>query len=80
MVLWTIYASRSDEVRAEYEKAIQLEKDVVPIILEEMPLPEALSEYQYIDATEVMMVHSPEGSKRLALKLIDALQQRLFVD
>jgi hypothetical protein len=78
LVLWTLWASQSDEVRAEYEEAIQLGKDIVPIILEEMPLPEALTEYQYINAEEVMLPCSPEGSNRVAIKLCIALQELIF--
>jgi TIR domain-containing protein len=49
VVMWTVAASESKYVEAEYVEAIRMGKDVVPILLDETKLPEALAPYQWID-------------------------------
>jgi hypothetical protein len=42
-------SSESKEVESEYERAAQMGKDIIPILLDSTPLSVVLSEYQYID-------------------------------
>jgi hypothetical protein len=57
LVFWCKHACASDEVQAEYQRAIDLEKDVVPIILDSTPLRADLAEYQAIDLRDVLELH-----------------------
>ncbi|MET0648524.1 MAG: toll/interleukin-1 receptor domain-containing protein [Pyrinomonadaceae bacterium] len=48
-VFWCVHSSDSREVEAEYKYAIEQGRPVVPVILDETPLPDVLSQYQGID-------------------------------
>lgn len=78
LVFWGRNAQASEEVRAEYEQAIKLGKDIVPILLELLALPAALAEYQYVDFSELFYPHSPEGLERHARQLAITLMERIF--
>lgn len=49
MVFWCDHASASPEVQKEYSAAIAQGKDVLPVLIDDTPLPPDLAEYQYID-------------------------------
>ena len=49
VVMWTVAASESKYVEAEYIEAVRTGKDVVPVLLDETKLPKALAPYQWID-------------------------------
>ena len=49
VVFWCDHACRSEEVSKEWKAAIQLDKDLLPLLLDATPLPPELSEYQWID-------------------------------
>lgn len=52
VVFWCHHASTSQEVRKEYNAAIAQGKDVLPLLLDETPLPGPLDDFQYIDFRE----------------------------
>jgi hypothetical protein len=52
VVFWCHHARASNEVRKEYEAAIAQQKDVLPLLIDDTPLPPELAEYQYIDFRE----------------------------
>lgn len=49
VVFWCNHASKSMEVSNEWKQAIEQEKDLLPLLLDETPLPPQLSEFQWID-------------------------------
>ncbi len=49
IVFWCRHAKNSDEVEAEWRAALALEKDLLPILLDDTPLAEELAQYQWID-------------------------------
>lgn len=53
LVFWCHHASSSHEVRSEYLAAIELGKDVLPVLVDGTPLPLELAEYHYIDFRSV---------------------------
>lgn len=48
-VFWSKNASESQAVRAEYQLADELGKIIIPIILDNTPVPDVLAKYQWID-------------------------------
>ena len=53
IVFWCCHAQASKEVEKEWRYAVSQEKDVLPLLLDSTPLPEALSEYQWLDFQEL---------------------------
>lgn len=49
VLFWCYHSSRSAEVKKEYELALTTGKDVLPVLLDTTPLPEPLSEFQWVD-------------------------------
>jgi hypothetical protein len=49
VVFWCDHASKSMEVSNEWREAIKQEKDLLPLLLDETPLPAELGEFQWID-------------------------------
>ena len=49
VVFWCSHSRSSEEVRKEYTAAIEQHKDVLPLLIDDTPLPSELAEYQYID-------------------------------
>lgn len=60
VVFWCDHARKSIEVENEWKEAIKHEKDLLPLLLDETPLPEELSEFQWIDFRD--MVGANHGS------------------
>ena len=52
VVFWCHHAKNSQEVEKEFLAAISHGKDVLPLLLDETPLPRDLTEFQYIDFRE----------------------------
>lgn len=59
VVFWSKHASTSVEVEAEWRRAVELGKDVIPVLLDGTPLNTVLSEYQYIDLGSILRVGHP---------------------
>jgi hypothetical protein len=53
VVFWCRHSSRSAEVRREYAAAITAGKNVLPVLLDSTPVPENLSEFQWVDFREL---------------------------
>jgi hypothetical protein len=49
IVFWSAAAAASGEVRKEYLAAVELGKDVLPLLLDDTPLPAELAVYQWLD-------------------------------
>src|SRR5262245_31410695 len=49
VLFWCYHSSRSTEVRKEYEFALSMGKNVLPVLFDKTPLPEALNEFQWVD-------------------------------
>ena len=67
MVFWCEHSRESDEVKREYDLAIEGEKDVVPVLLDSTPLPETLAEYQWVDFRS--LAGPGHAKRRLAIEL-----------
>jgi hypothetical protein len=57
IVFWCWHAEHSKEVELEYQRAIELEKAVVPILLDSTGLPNVLAQYQAIDLRAIFGAH-----------------------
>jgi TIR domain len=49
VVFWCCHAKASEEVGNEITTAIAQQKDILPLLIDETPLPNHLAEFQYID-------------------------------
>jgi len=49
VVFWCHHASGSNEVSKEWRAAIELAKDLLPLLLDSTPLPSELADFQWID-------------------------------
>jgi len=49
VVFWCTHASGSNEVSKEWRAAVELKKDLLPLLLDTTPLPQELAEFQWID-------------------------------
>jgi hypothetical protein len=57
IVLWCKHAAASKEVELEYQRAIELEKSVVPILIDSTGMPDVLAQYQAIDLRKALGAH-----------------------
>lgn len=57
IVFWCRHANSSSEIESEYQRAIDLDKGIVPILLDATPLPINLSHYQGIDFRPLLGKH-----------------------
>jgi hypothetical protein len=57
MVFWCGHAAQSSEVRSEYERAISLDKRIVPVLIDHTALPVNLGQYQGIDLRATLSEH-----------------------
>lgn len=56
IVFWSAHSAESSEVRNEYNQAISLKKNVVPVMLDNTPLPSDLAEYNGLDLTPFFQI------------------------
>ena len=67
MVFWCDHANKSDYVKIEWLSAVNQEKDLLPLLLDNTPLPPELAQYQWIDFQKMVganhSVFSPSPSK-----------------
>jgi hypothetical protein len=49
VVFWSQYSSKSEEVSEEFALAVKLGKDIVPVLLDDTPLPPVLAAFQNVD-------------------------------
>lgn len=54
VLFWCHHAFRSTEVSSEWRQALEQGKDVLPLLLDETPLPVELGEFQWIDFRETV--------------------------
>ena len=59
VVFWSVRAKESVEVEAEWRRALELRKDIIPVLLDDTPLDNLLSDYQYIDFRSIIRVGHP---------------------
>jgi len=53
VVFWCHHSNQSAEVEREYRAALAGRKDIVPVLLDSTPVPDALGAYQWIDFREL---------------------------
>jgi TIR domain len=69
VLFWCDHSSRSSEVRKEYEFALSSFKNVMPLLLDSTPLPENLSQFQWVDFRQLAASnHRPRSRARRLLK------------
>jgi TIR domain-containing protein len=79
LVFWSANSVRSDAVRDEYSTAVNLRKDIVPVLLDETKLPAELHRYQWIDCRRFVVVSrvdsglSATGPKQQTKGIVDSL-------
>lgn len=56
-VFWTRAAAESAEVAREYRRAMEMSKPVVPVLLDDAPLPTELAEFQGVALTDLFSPH-----------------------
>lgn len=54
VVFWCDHANKSDLVKIEWSSAVLQEKDLLPLLLDDTPLPPELAQYQWIDFQKVV--------------------------
>lgn len=59
LVFWSGAAGASSEVRVEYELAISLAKDVVPVALDDTPFPPALAPFNGLSLASFFVPRDP---------------------
>ena len=76
IVFWSKHAADSREVKREWQQAVSLGKDVVPVLLDDTPLAGALREFQYIDFRPLI---SPSGLsfRDTAESLVSQINERV---
>jgi hypothetical protein len=73
VVFWSVRAKESVEVGAEWRRALELRKDINPVLLDDTPLDNLLSEYHYIDFRSIIRVGHPWES------ILDELAQLIVL-
>jgi hypothetical protein len=74
VVFWSARAAKSREVEDEYEEGIRLAKTIIPVCLDDAPLPSALSPYQALGLQELFVPHDPSfDATRLLKQLVSRL-------
>lgn len=64
-LFWCSHSARSPEVQGEYELALGCEKAIVPVLLDSTPLPDSLSQYQWVDLRPIVGPHEEVAEKTL---------------
>ncbi len=54
VIFWCTHSARSEEVRKEYEFALTKGKNLLPVLLDTTPLPNALGQFQWVDFQEIV--------------------------
>ena len=62
LVFWSQTASESPEVTAEYEMAIALDRDVIPVALDDTPFAPALAQFNGLSLAALFVPHDPSFS------------------
>jgi hypothetical protein len=58
-VFWCTHSAKSDQVRREYELGLKLSKVLVPVLLDDTPLPDSLSCINGVDLRELRIHEMP---------------------
>lgn len=69
IVFWCSHSKNSSEVKKEYEKAIQENKDVLPVLLDGSELPDEIAKYQWIDLRTVIQHRKSSLLKKIVLSI-----------
>lgn len=70
ILFWSKSSSQSEQVRAEYERAMEHKKDVVPVLMDDEPLVASLQQYQHLDfrkAIHTAMASAVDSVRRALL-------------
>lgn len=63
VVFWCLHSNSSAEVKREYELALVTKKDIVPLLLDNTPLPDELGVFQGIDCRETVKHRENVGER-----------------
>ncbi len=64
LLFWCAHSAASPQVRGEYELALAHGKDILPVLFDDTPLPDALGAYQWVDFRELAAVAHPKRRAR----------------
>lgn len=59
VVFWCAHSAGSGEVKGEFESAHAQRKRIIPVLLDDTPLPAILAQYQYLDFRGSVASHNP---------------------
>jgi hypothetical protein len=62
LVFWSKTANESTEVTAEYDMAIALGRDVIPVALDDTPFPPALAQFNGLSLAALFTPHDTSFS------------------
>jgi len=68
VVFWCRHSRNSPEVTNEYERALSLRKDVLPVLLDDSQLPPQLSDFHFIDFRDVVGADHEQTAMPAALR------------
>lgn len=78
LVFWCQHANTSIPVQKEWRRALEIKKDIVPVLLDNTILPKELSEYQWIDF-RLFVDHHPRSTSVAPDENVFAEQQGTIV-
>jgi hypothetical protein len=73
VVFWCAHAAGSEEVKGEFESGHAQRKRIIPILLDDTPLPPTLARYQYLDFRGSVASHNPPAVQSETKHYIDDL-------
>jgi hypothetical protein len=53
LIFWSTHSANSKEVQRELKQAINLDKSLIPVIMDSTPFPSELKEFQYIELKNI---------------------------
>jgi hypothetical protein len=80
VVFWSKNSAISAEVRAEYEEAIKMGKDIIPVLLDDTKLPQELTEFEYIPLQLQVFLQSCMTIEDVHYRLAKAIIQEMFIE
>jgi hypothetical protein len=78
VLFWCYHSSQSAEARKEYELALKMGKDVLPVLLDTTPLPKQLSEFQWLDFQQ-LAGQGHRSYRRCGSQVLSLLKVPLFL-
>lgn len=73
VIFWCNHASQSNEIENEWRTALEQGKDLLPLLLDETPLPTELSEFQWIDFRATVGPQHKKKGRKLNRRFLSSL-------